>query len=100
MGRQAVIRKCVTCKKMDSVACPVVRPPDLLTTRVSDDPPFSHTGVDFVGPLYVRSPDESTSSMKIYICLFTCASTQAVHLELVVDLNVSSFLLAFCQFTS
>ena len=102
-GRQAVkriIRKCVTCKRMDGVAYPVVRPPDLPTTRVSDDPPFSHTGVDFAGPLYVRSLDESTSSVKTYICLFTCASTRAVHLELVADLNVSSFLLAFRRFSS
>ena len=102
-GRQAVkqiIRKCVTCKRMDGVAYPVVKPPDLPTTRVSDDPPFSHTGVDFAGPLYVHSPDETTGSMKTYICLFTCASTRAVHLELVADLNVSSFLLAFRRFTS
>ena len=95
-----IIGKCVTCKRMDGVAYPVVRPPDLPTTRVSDNPPFSHTGVDFAGPLYVHSLDESASSMKTYICLFTCASTRAVHLELVADLNVSSFLLAFCWFTS
>ena len=95
-----IIRKCVTCKRMDGIAYPVVRPPDLPTTRVSDDPLFSHTGVDFAGPLYVHSLDESTSSMKTYICLFTCASTRAVHLELVADLNVSSFLLSFHQFTS
>ena len=97
-GRQAVkriIRKCVTCKRMDGVAYPVVRPPDLPTTRVSDDPPFSHTGVDFAGPLYVRSLDESTSSVKTYICLFTCASTRAVHLELVADLNSAHFSLHF-----
>ena len=85
---------------MDGVAYPVVKPPDLPTTCVSDNPLFSHTGVDFAGPLYVHSPDETTSSMKTYICLFTCASTRAVHLELVADLNVSSFLLAFRRFTS
>lgn len=102
-GRQAakrLIQRCVTCKKLDGVAYPAVSSPDLPTIRVSEDPPFSHTGVDFVGPFYVHSPNDTTSSMKTYICLFTCTSTRAVHLELVPDLNVTSFLLAFCRFTS
>ena len=82
---------------MDGVAYPPVNPPDLPTTRVSEDPPFANTGVDFAGPFYVN---ESTESMKTYVCLFTCASTRAVHLELVPNLNAESFLLAFRRFAS
>ena len=55
------------------------------------------TGVDFAGPLYVQSPRESC---KVYICLFTCGSTRAIHLELTEDLTATSFLLAFRRFTS
>ena len=36
----------------------------------------------------------------MYICLFTCASTRAVHLDIVQDLTVESFLLAFRRFVS
>ena len=34
------------------------------------------------------------------MCLFTCASTTAVHLELVPNLNAEPFLLAFSRFVS
>ena len=34
------------------------------------------------------------------MCLFTCVSTKAIHLELTADLSVMSFLQAFRRFTS
>ena len=54
-------------------------------------------GVDFTGPLYVRSERGKT---KCYICLFSCAVTRAVLLEVVSDLTERSFLQAFRRFTS
>ena len=38
--------------------------------------------------------------LKYYICLFTCASTRAVHLELVESLDVDSFIRAFRKFSA
>ena len=52
--------------------------------RVSEYPPFSNTG----------------SKQKTYICLYTCASTRTIHLELTEDLSVRTFLLAFRRFIS
>ena len=53
-------------------------------------------GVDFAGPLYVRASTSSENvDEKCYVCLFTCATTRAVHLELTRNLTVDSFLLAF-----
>ena len=66
--------------------------------RINDSPPFTVTGVDFTGALYVR--DKHGSETKVLICLFTCASTQAVHLEVVPDLTEESFVQAFKRFTS
>ena len=37
---------------------------------------------------------------KVYICLFTCTVTSAVHLEVVTDLMVECFLQAFRHFSS
>ena len=53
--------------------------------------PFQATGVDFIGALYIRGPEDE---MKVYVCLFTYAGTRAVHLEVVTDLSVETFLLA------
>ena len=73
--------------------------------RVSVEPPFIFTGLDFAGPLYVRSEEEKVSSQseganKVFVCLFTCASTRAVHLELTQGLSVKSFLMTFRRFVS
>ena len=43
---------------------------------------------------------QSHIEMKIYICLFTCATTQAIHLEIVTNLSVETFMLAFRRFAS
>ena len=37
--------------------------------------------------------------MKVHVCLFTCAVTRAVHLELVTDLSVETFMLAVRRFS-
>ena len=37
---------------------------------------------------------------KVYVCLFTCAVIRAVHLEVVTDLSVETFLLALRRFSS
>ena len=37
---------------------------------------------------------------KVWICLFTCCVTRAVHLEIVPDLSADSFLRCFKRFTA
>ena len=104
-GRQAVkriVRACVICKKFEGSPYSTPVSPDLPTCRVSADPPFTHVGLDFAGPLYIKAGRTSAeeSTQKVYICLFTCASTRAIHLELTEGLNAETFLLAFRRFSS
>ena len=47
--------------------------------------------------LYVKNCGRES---KVYICLFTCAAIRAVHLEVVNDLSVGTFLLAVRRFAS
>ena len=100
-GRQivkSILRSCVVCKKLEGLPYASPCPPDLPASRVSDDPPFAHTDLDFAGPLYVQESTDRGNDTKVYMCLFTCASTRVIHLELTRGLNVDSFLLAFCRF--
>ena len=75
-----------------------VKIPPLPKSRVSGNHAFQATGIDYGSPLYVR--DTSNKSNKMYICLFTCANTRAVHLELVEDLSADAFIRAFRRFIS
>lgn len=105
-GREAVkqfIRKCVICRKYEGKPYKPLPTADLPSERVSDDPPFTHIGLDFAGPLFITEANSSKKaeiSNKVYICLFTCASTRAVHLELTRGLSTQAFLLAFRRFSA
>ncbi|KMQ82583.1 integrase core domain protein [Lasius niger] len=63
--------------------------------RISEAPAFTAVGLDFAGPLFVKSANVQT---KAYILLFTCATTRAVHLELCSSMSTNAFLMAFRRF--
>lgn len=54
---------------------------------------FVHSGVHFAGPFVVNRTRKVTA--ELYLRLFTCASTRAVHLEIAYPLDTVSFLNAF-----
>ena len=95
---RGILHKCVVCKKATGRPYQASVPPPLPKDRLREAPPFTVTGVDFTGAFNVRNNDGQTS--KVYVCLFTCANTRAVHLEVVTDLTENTFLLAFRRFAS
>ena len=72
-------------------------PVPLHKVRMQDVHPFSVTGVDFTGALYVHHRGKET---KVYVFLFTFATSRAIHLEVVTDLSTETFLIAFLHFAS
>ena len=98
-GRQKVkqiIGKCQVCRKLEG---PYFRTPaaaSLPNFRVTESKPFTNVGIDFAGPLFVKSEDGKMR--KAYITLFTCSATRGMHLELVPDLNTYTFLNCFRKF--
>ena len=74
-------------------------PPPLPPIRVEETSPFTHTGIDFAGPLYTRE-NLSASSVKVWICLYTCCVTTAVHFDIVTEMTAVAFLRSFIRFTA
>lgn len=101
-GRQIVrklVNSCVTCRRLEGRPFSGIPPPPLPEYRVRQSRPFSCTGVDFAGPLYVKTP-ETPGRAKTWLCLYTCCSTRAVHLDLVPNLSATAFLRSFKRFTA
>ncbi len=66
--------------------------------RVTSSTPFLFTGLDYLGPLYVKTGRHDVE--KVWICLFTCMVIRAVHLEVVRYLSSEHFVLALRRFVA
>lgn len=92
------LRKCTKCKRVAGQPYQTPLPAPLPASRVNNSSsPFTITGVDFTGELFVKVRN---GEQKCYVCLFTCANSRAVHLELVPDLSTTSFLQAMRRFAA
>ena len=92
---RSVKRECLACQRQDSPPCCEPSGP-LPRVRVTESSPFSVTGIDFAGPLFsVDQPGK-----KFYICLFTCGTTRAIHLELTDALSLPAFVMALKRFAA
>ena len=96
---QEILGRCSICKRLEGKFFEPPSAPPLPDFRISENPPFSNVGLDFIGPLLTRTSQDN-KVVKNYICLFTCCSTRGIHLETCESLNVSSFPLLFRRFCS
>ena len=87
-----VITKCVACqkaiKRKDSQLMGNL-PAYRLT---SDEKPFSFVGVDAAGPLYLKQKPWESGQAKVYVMVFTCLTTRAIHLELAMNQHADTLL--------
>ena len=73
-GRQFVrkiIHQCFICRRLEGQPYSLPLPPLLPEFRAKELPPFSYTGVDFAGPLYIKTQG-LVKTRKVWICLYTC----------------------------
>lgn len=91
-------RNCVQCY---TARAPPYTPQmgDLPSVRVTASRAFSRVGIDFAGPYQHKNSRLRTAKVsKMYLCVFVCMCTKAVHLEAVTDLSTPGFLAAFARF--
>ncbi|XP_045487136.1 uncharacterized protein LOC123689754 [Pieris rapae] len=95
------VYQCIKCFKLRPRAATAPIMADLPKCRLSISKPFTHVGVDFGGPLlYTPIRRRGSKSEKIYICVFICLVTRAIHIETATDLSTNSFLNALKRFMS
>lgn len=92
---KTVAKDCVWCKvKKCKPNFPRMAP--LPLARITPGlQPFGFTGVDYCGPINVTV---GRRTEKRWICLFTCLTTRAVHLEVVHSLTTQGCLMAIRRF--
>jgi transposase InsO family protein len=93
-----LLRNCIVCRKLNGKAYPPQPAPPLPKFRVVFEEPFSSTGLDFAGPLYIKTKCAQNPFSKVYFLLLTCSASRAIHLELVPDMTSSSCVRALRRF--
>ena len=74
---------------------------DLPMQRLYKTPPFWHSGIDVFGPFNIRhgrTTRANTGIKKIWVLLFTCLYSRAIHLETLDSMDTASFKMAFQRF--
>ena len=67
--------------------------------RVSLNPAFQVTGLDFAGPfLMKKGHSRKPIVIEMYLCVFVCFSTKAAHNEIVSDLTTEAFIACLKRF--
>ena len=88
---KSLLLMCVICQTIRKRTIPRPLPPPLPSERVRWVPPFTNVGVDHTVSFTIR--DQQGRKTKAYICIFVCATTRAVHLEVVDNLTTTSFIM-------
>ncbi|XP_075157775.1 uncharacterized protein LOC142231042 [Haematobia irritans] len=65
---------------------------DLPEDRITPCRPFLNTGVDYCGPFWVHYKLRGKRPHKVYIAVFCCFATKAIHMEVVTDLTTDAFI--------
>lgn len=72
----------------------------LPTSRVTRARPFLNSGLDYAGPILLKTwKGRASRKYKGYLAIFVCLATSAVHIEVVTDYTTEAFIAAYKRFT-
>ncbi|KAH7714689.1 Pao retrotransposon peptidase family protein [Aphelenchoides avenae] len=87
------IRQCLDCRRyLSGRSFAPQKWADQPIERVQLSAPFTNIGLDYGGPFAVRLDSTSKDTAKRWICIFTCMSVRAIHLEVAKDLTADTFM--------
>lgn len=93
-----IVKQCIDCIRHRLVKLDR-KMADLPSAQVTESAAFSHVGVDYFGPLYIKERKfRNRTEMKVYGCVFVFMATKAIHFEMASDLTTDGFLGAFGRF--
>ncbi|XP_054272893.1 uncharacterized protein LOC128993159 [Macrosteles quadrilineatus] len=97
---RSVIFECIRCFKVKPrTTFPLMA--DLPSGRVIPTRCFNVSAVDYAGPFTVKLFKlRKVQPIKVYLCLFICFVSKAVHLEVVTDLSTNTFIASLTRFIS
>ena len=90
-----VVDRCTLCRRKAATVAPPIMAALPASRLKPYHPPFTCSGVDYFGPIEVVL---FRRRVKRWVCLFTCMTTRAVHLEMAYGLDTDSFLVALGNF--
>ena len=99
-GRKTVrdeLLKCGSCRKFQGGPFQMPKMMTWPERKLSRSIPFTYTGLDYLGPIYVKS---KSGRKKVWIALFTFVVVRAIHLEVISDMTAEKFLMALRRFLS
>ncbi|RLU24799.1 hypothetical protein DMN91_002889 [Ooceraea biroi] len=97
---RSFIHRCIPCCRQRAITSQQLIG-QLPASRVTPCRPFYHSGVDYAGPLILKTfRGRGFKTYKGYFIIFVCFSTSAVHLEVATDYSTDGFLAAYKRFTS
>ncbi|XP_043279575.1 uncharacterized protein [Venturia canescens] len=96
---RSYILRCVRCARFRALKAQQLMG-QLPISRVTPARPFLFSGVDYAGPVSLKSwRGRGSKCHKGWLCIFVCFATSAMHLEVVTDLTTDGFLAALRRFT-
>ena len=95
---RTLVRSCVRGRKVTTRPSPQLFG-QLPADRLNPGRAFDCVGVDYAGPLLIKSgPIRKPVLKKAYVAVFVCFATKAAHLELVSELTTEAFIATLRRF--
>lgn len=95
-----IVHNCIICFKANPKVCSQ-KMGNLPKQRITPDKVFSSTGIDLCGPFLIKNKFQRKGpEIKVYVCIFICLVTKAIHLEIISDLTSQALIATLKRFIS